>query len=672
MNMGREVPGFISGAAPDVGMLLEMARSPEDRVRRRTATRLGLERDPRAVPALVELLSDPRKGVQEAACEALRQRGDPSVAEALSRLLGSHDLGLRNRAGTVLAGLGELSVPVLEQGAASPEPSVRKFALELMGEIRSPRVVPTLVSRLRDPDVNVGFAAAEVLGRFPGTDAAGHLMDVFRERPELRCVAAESLGRQRDPRAVPLLLEALGESDLLVRFSAVNALGQIGYAGALRPLMGAYHDAPGPLRQAIVRAVSRLTESSHGSGPAPQELEAMVPDLLDAAGSEEWEIRHAALRVLSLCPASDPVAAGFAVALDDPADEVRSLARRVMERLPDEYLPHLLRAAAEGSLDSRCQAIELLGARSGRLCADALAALLRSPEERVRGAAALALGQAGGEEDGPALRTALNDPVPEVRSCAAGALGWLRAVDAVEALRALLDDDVAGVRESALGALVLIAGDGVVRGLSRDLRHAMPERQRLAALGLGYIGDQGVLESLLEALAHPQTAIRVTAAVSLGKLQDSRAIQPLLGALQDPEPDVRKGAISALAAVGLGEVFGSLSAMLDDPEPWVRYHVVATLSGVNHPGVPALLGRALCDPAQQVAVAAVESLGRLGLQEAIGPLIQVLDRPEPELVREAIRALARTGGQQVRVAVDRLRARSPEWQEEVDRASSFP
>ncbi|HVP39313.1 MAG TPA: HEAT repeat domain-containing protein [Candidatus Saccharimonadales bacterium] len=671
MAGGRDLQGVTAGPGPDIDQLLRLALSPEERQRQRAAARLGLSRDPRALPALVALLSDAQRAVQEAASQALRRRTEPEVAEALGHLLGSHDLSLRNRAGTVLAGLGELSMPLLARAAGSSEASIRKFSLELLGQIRSPRAVSTLVRGLADPDPNVAFAAAETLGKFPGPEVASHLRAAFTARPELRCAAAEALGSQRDPHAVPLLLEALGESDLLVRFAAANALGQIGAPQTLRPLMAAYRTSPGPLKHAIIRAVSRLTEPGHGEGPSAAELEAMVPDLVEAATSEEPEIRLAALQVLALCPAGPDGAATFAASLDDPAAEVRALARRTLERMDADVVPQLVCAARQGSLEARCEAIELLCARPDRRGAAALAELLNAPEERLRAAAALALGQVGEPADGPALLARAHDPAAPVRACAARALGWMRVAEAVDLLRTLLDDDAAEVRESALGALVLIGGHGVVEGLTSDLRRARPARQRLAAAALGFLGDSSVLSVLLEALRHSDPVVRESAAESLGRQQSPPAVQALLQALEDPEPRVRRAAMSSLSKSGTAAAFDALGSRLHDPDPGVRLHLVVTLAPLPHPGVAQLLLSTLGDPAPEVAAASAEALGRLGLQEAVEPLTVAAERPEPQVARAAIQALARTGGEAVRVALDRLRAQSPALREVVDQANPF-
>lgn len=655
--MNPTTPGAGTTSSTDTEGIFCDAASSEDRLRRSAASRLALVRDPRAVQVLVGLLSDARQSVQEAAAQALRHRGEGAVSEALARLLGSPDLGLRNRAGTVLASLGEVSVPVLIREATAGEAGVRKFTVEIMGEIRSPWVVGTLVKALRDQDLNVAFAAAEALGKFPAPEVAECLISVFREREELRCPLSEALGMQADARAIPLLVEALGAPELLLQFSAVNALGMIGSPAALRPLMDAFHRSPEPLRHAILQSVTRLTEHISPSSAELAQLQAIIPDVLTAAASEEWEIRRAALRILSLCPASDESTAAVAALLGDPIDEIRQLAWRNLERSSADLLPALTAVLKSGPTVGRCLAAELLATHFDHRATPALREMLRESDGRIRAAAARALGQCGGGESVPALEALTADPEPEVRQSAARALGWMRAENSGACLRALLDDEAGEVRESALGALVLISGEQVVQGLREDLQHPRPERRRLAGVALGYIGDETVVEPLLEALAHEDSGIRQSAALSLGRLQDSRAFEPLRARLEDCEPGVRQASVDALIALDLDRAVLALEGRLHDPDPWVRYHVVSALSDRHHEAIPGLLIRALQDPALVVVIAASEALGRLGVEHSAGQLAGLLDRPEPELVRCVIQSLTLLGGEEAKAALLRHEGR---------------
>src|SRR2546428_8567887 len=71
----------------------------------------------------------------------------------------------------------------------------------------------------------------------------------------LRSDAAHQLGKLADERAVPVLVEALADSDEYVRKSAVTALRRIGGAGAVGGVRRAPTD---PFRPLLVYAVQRL------------------------------------------------------------------------------------------------------------------------------------------------------------------------------------------------------------------------------------------------------------------------------------------------------------------------------------------------------------------------------------------------------------------------------
>jgi HEAT repeat protein len=70
------------------------------------------------------------------------------------------------------------------------------------------------------------------------------LIDVLAsdEDWDRRVRAAERLGEIGDARAIPALIEALRDKNLLVRMAAARALGEIGDAGAVPALIEALRD----------------------------------------------------------------------------------------------------------------------------------------------------------------------------------------------------------------------------------------------------------------------------------------------------------------------------------------------------------------------------------------------------------------------------------------------
>jgi HEAT repeat protein len=147
----------------------------------------------------------------------------------------------------------------------------RAHALRILGELKLPQSVPTLLAALEDRDPDVRNVAARSLGRMRlqateealvgllgkhdqavsariaaiciemGSRTAPLLIKTLRDgTPKARFWAARILGEIRDPRATRSLADALLDTDSEVRSAATWALGQTGdrsTAPLLEPLL---------------------------------------------------------------------------------------------------------------------------------------------------------------------------------------------------------------------------------------------------------------------------------------------------------------------------------------------------------------------------------------------------------------------------------------------------
>jgi HEAT repeat protein len=111
--------------------------------------------------------------VREAVFTSLACIGGAEVAQGLLPLLRSEDAGLRNGAIEVLGGLGEAAAPHVEALLADADADVRIFAVNLLAQLKHPRVPQWLCEVLqRDAAVNVVAAALEAAAEACGPEAA--------------------------------------------------------------------------------------------------------------------------------------------------------------------------------------------------------------------------------------------------------------------------------------------------------------------------------------------------------------------------------------------------------------------------------------------------------------------------------------------------------------------
>ena len=292
----------------------------------------------------------------------------------------------------------------------------------------------------------------------------------YQKDSYVRGAAAEALGEIGDARAVRPLIAALKDRD--VHGWVINALGLIGDARAVKPLIA---EIDGDGRENVATALGKI------GAPAVESLLAVLQD-------SRKEVRQAASRALG------------------EIGDVRAV-EPLIALLCDEDEDEKLRKSATAAL----------GKIGDARAVEPLIAVLKDRTYRVHDEAEYALGQIGAPAV-ESLLTMLKDSNREVRRAAARTLGRTGDVRAVELLIALLQDQ---------------------------------ELRRAAIFGLGHMGDARAVEPLIAVLRDADSIVREFAARALGQIGDARAVEPLIVALEDNAATVVEAATMALNSLGV-------------------------------------------------------------------------------------------------------------------------
>ncbi len=237
-----------------------------------------------------------------------------------------------------------------------PSPDIRLDAIDALAERRAGRAVAPLLAILAadSADPMDRMQAAWALGRIGDSRTVVPLIAAletdFRERRGYMMAIIPALGLLGDARAVPLLLDALGNRDdhWLARAAAAEALGRIGARRAVPDLVNAAWMAD--TRDAAIVALARIADTG-GAVPAGAGGEAVIETLLSAlSDDEEPETREAAI-------------AGLVATGDDAAEFIALRVTPAFAGLPD--------------IASRLRVVAILGeiggARSLRMLKDVVA-----------------------------------------------------------------------------------------------------------------------------------------------------------------------------------------------------------------------------------------------------------------------------------------------------------
>lgn len=208
----------------------------------------------RALEALGDLAQGPRledliaracapigaSGVR--AAQVLLQLEGRAMPPLLDALATETDGDRAGRLSSIVLALGEAAVPALER-AIHGGPGVRaRRAVQLAGELQSPRLVETLLAVLAGEPAQLRKEAARALVHIGDDAALGALIEGLESPVEdLPTIAATHLGLLGDARALPPLLRALdralSRSDQALAREVIRALGQLGAEGAVPKLV---------------------------------------------------------------------------------------------------------------------------------------------------------------------------------------------------------------------------------------------------------------------------------------------------------------------------------------------------------------------------------------------------------------------------------------------------
>lgn len=593
---------------------LESADAEE---RREAAVDLGRS-GPEAAPFLLSALRDRDWRVRKTAVEALVAIGGREVTSGLVQLLSAEDnAGARNSSIEALVQLGSQSVDALVPLLSVRDPDVRKFAVDVLGDIRDPDAVPQLISGLRDPDENVRVAAAEALGKIRDWRAVEPLVACLAasEQGWLDYAAAEALGEIGDERALAPLLGALSRNSL--REPVLEALGKIGNVNTLAPLLSGLND---PLR--IVREVSVVALTAIHRKSAPEDRKRIA------------SVVHLALNDRSLSFLEELV--------DSAAGELRKAAVAVTgwsgRPAAAAKLMHLLREEEmdESVVQAVVQSILALGSDGAAL----LLERLNDENILVRRTAAQVLGQLGIREAESGLLKLLGDENGHVRETAAEALGRIKSERAAREIIGLLEDEYESVQESAIKALAAIGNESVLDELLKDFTARDAGMRRNIVRLLGRISAERASDALAFALKDEEPSVRKAVITSLAAIRGPGTIRPLLLAVTDDDPEVRMLAAEALAKTDAPEAADALLPLLKDEDLWVRAAAARGLGKLGAARFGPVLAGYLARATDIFLLALVDVLGSAPVPAAFEPLLALSEHHDPEVRKAVLQALA--------------------------------
>ena len=397
-----------------------------------------------------------------------------------------------------LARKGKQAVKFLAPMVADQDLRIRKAVVQALSGSQDKLAVAALVTVLRDSDRELRWRAAKAL-EATGWQPASDEQSVWRALAKGEFLKTVDFGTA----AVESLIAELEDPKSLSRRDAIDSLGHIPDARAIRPLPAAFSDPDPNIRVAAADALSEVRD--------PEVVSGMIQALKDSSKYVR-AVAAAALGKSGDATAVEPLL----TVITDEDWAVRKAAGEALARLRDK------------------RAVEpMLG-------------LLNDHDQDVREAAVHALGEIRDRSAVECLVRALVDPQLSVRNLASGALRKIdprweeleQARRAIPRLRVALQSNDYWVRQAASEVLAKLDKSYVPGPRVGGTDTAIRVRHQVAF---------GVL---VKALKDHDPILRLAAAEALGRSADSRLVPPLLAALVDANRLVRRAAAIGLENLG--------------------------------------------------------------------------------------------------------------------------
>jgi len=244
-------------------VLLEAARDPDPQVADAALEQLVRIEEPRVVELMIDRFSRGNAASRARATsylQAVAQKRPDEMRRRMLRLLGEGEDVTRRLAVEILLSTGDSKDVLLE---------ILGFSGELVGWLRT-RILETLqtfgdtilepaLELLQHPDDGIQTQSLVLAERFDDPRIVPPVCRLLHERDWwLRIGACDTLGRLKDRRAVPHLVEALGDEES--RWAAIDALAEIGAPESIESLSQLLDDERTEVRLEVIRALGRFTD----------------------------------------------------------------------------------------------------------------------------------------------------------------------------------------------------------------------------------------------------------------------------------------------------------------------------------------------------------------------------------------------------------------------------
>ena len=275
---------------------------------------------------------------------------------------------------------------------------VRIIVAEALGKIRDAKAVEALTAALQDKERSVRWSAANALKQISPDEKyeiARYVKDLNDPDSRIRLQAVRKLLKLVPEKAqqyqMTRYINDLKDSDTQVQASAANALGTIGDATAVQPLVTALNDNDALVRRNAVTALSQISLRLKDATVVKPAIESLISLLQDKSNTVS------ASAVTTLAEIGKPAVESLANASNSDNAVIRAIAVDILgkihpENLGEYQIPRYIKDLKDQDVSTRVNAALI---KIGEPAIRPLTLLLKSQDPSVQLHAAIALREIG-------------------------------------------------------------------------------------------------------------------------------------------------------------------------------------------------------------------------------------------------------------------------------------
>lgn len=549
-----------------------------------------------ADPQIIEQARSADPDARQKAAFLVAHSADERNLPLMFELLGDKDWRVRK---TIVDGLVRDARPEIVDGllgalSDAENAGKRNSATEALIRIGTPAIQP-IVTRLRsETDVDVRLSLVNLIGDLRSRDGFDILIELLERETDINVASSivSSLGKYREAAALPHLMRVLRtREDLWLKFHVVEALGEIGDRSALPAILPLY--AEKSLRKPVLESIGKIADVG-------------TVNFLLRIIAEEEKLNLTALRALvRIAEASKPRIVEQA--------ERQLIQSRFRESFPRQKIAPLVEH------------------------------LHTTPKREVKAFILKFLGWTGDESALPVLVSHLSHPdTAEVAAQGLIDFGPAAIPAILSALQNEEEDDIIGL---LLRVVNVIGGREAIPSILSFLDHDNPMIRRLAIETLGEIPDPASIDYLLAKLddgdiASQQAAVNsISALVAAFPEISSDVLAKIRRLLQSPSTPIRLNSLSVFVNIQGEGYHDELLLASKHSDPVIRQKAVSLMGKFGEERFADQLVLSLADESTAVRLAAINAIVRHRPETGLDPLISSLDDQDIWIRTAAAQAL---------------------------------